>query len=359
MLSEAKHHYDCSLIGADQSTDVNSEAWALLGEEDPAYRASNNTDFKPTAIICTRNPLFDGEGMSDLHDAMRELGMEPDDTELTAIAELEKLLADDAFTTERFLAGDFQDILQQANILLLENPHGGDTRWHCVFHRRGWVEEGCYSPASSLSEAILRYKEHDALSREIIERVNQSRRENDQYFLGEFDPPISVAQPWSFSVPESIGQLERVVTEWGTDRTFVQIYQKERSAEYMQYIVQAPVDNHSLGTIHIRALSKVATEVIYIPGAYHIHSSITMASLHRTLRMMSLPDSVFSDKDEIPRNNLDSIFDAWYAEKRKGKHIILKQWAAQSGISYHYLSRHHKAYRERQRLAKDDDNESQ
>ncbi len=225
--------------------------------------------------------------MDDIDEALRELGMSLGDSELDALFQLEQSLADGTFTTDTFLSGQFQTLLEQGKILLLENPHGEDQRWHYIFLREG------------------------------------------------------------------------VVIHWGTDREFVKLHQEEQTSTYTRFAAQVPKDDHLLGTIHIRAISETVTEVIYIPGAYHIFSAITTASLYGLLQMISLPDSAFSDDNELQESNLDFVFDASYAEKRKGKRISLKQWAAQSNISYYYLSRHHKAYKERQLYARVERNESQ
>jgi len=297
--------------------------------------------------------------MDDIDEALRELGMSRGDSELDALSQLEQSLADGTFTTDTFLSGQFQTLLEQGKILLLENPHGEDQRWHYIFLREGVEETSYSSPPLALMAAIAAHRENAARVRELREMIDRDQKETEKYFLEGVQPALSLSQPWSLTVQEELKELEEAVIHWGTDREFVKLHQEEQTSTYTRFAAQVPKDDHLLGTIHMRAISETVTEVIYIPGAYHIFSAITTASLYGLLQMISLPDSAFSDDNELQESNLDFVFDAWYAEKRKGKRISLKQWAAQSNISYYYLSRHHKAYKERQLYARVERNESQ
>jgi hypothetical protein len=242
--------------------------------------------------------------------------------------------------------------------MLVEDPLGGFRRWRYI-PIPDEVEEGYESPGAALAVAVPRYIDSITWSRELRAKIDAERREFDQEFLRQGHPTLSLTQPWSFMFPASLPDVAEVIVQWGTNRSFFSVEQGEVDSTHGTYIVNEE-EGHVLGTIHMRAVDDKATEVIYVSGAYHRNSALVSSSLYMRLDLFSIDDTSPNSRTQLKDSYLDDIFNAWYAEQKKGKRITLKQWAAQVNISYHYLSRHHKAYKQRRQLAaKAEHNESQ
>jgi len=286
--------------------------------------------------------------------------MSDSEDELAVLAQLQQYINDGSFTTETFLSGKFQDTLREAKLILVEDPHGGSHRWHHMSVRDSKQKEGYESPVTALAAAVVQHNEDIIRRRELLAGMDRDKEKSDKDMLEWAHPTLTLSLPWSSLLEEQLSSVDEAITLWGTDRQFVKLQRQEGDAAHITYLAQSPDEDLVIGTIHVRAIDDERTEVIYVPAEYHRYSAIVMSSLYRLVSYEPESDTASSAIAQLQeeQHDLDLIFDAWYVEKKKGKRITLKQWAAQANVSYHYLSRHHKAYKKRQ-LAKTGRKESE
>lgn len=249
---------------------------------------------------------------------------------------------------------------------MVEDPHGGEHAWY--FLTVTVPTQGYNTVQDALAAGIMFRRDQVTSHRQGLQEMEERHRERDERDLKSIHPTLALTQPWSFSLTVNLRSVAESIDKWASYMTLVKIERQESDDTHVTYQV-IPIRYEvakilakykkredadkvpAPSTLYLRATDNETTEAIFVPGGYHDHSAMVISSLYRRLEIIEEDNTLF-DEDNMEQMNtedypLDPIFDAWYAERRAGKRITLKQWAVQANISYHWLSRNHKSYKQR------------